>query len=164
MINEDKPRKGTFEVVVNKTKTVISLVGMARPFTALKNTDIDALAVQVIEALKDNTTTKSDESDTTETKTDHENKNIQEKENGVQEESKSTAKKRATNNKRKKQDNDEKQNDIVANESAETAASTSNPPAKKKRQTRQVVVATANDTSTTETQPVRRSGRSKKEN
>jgi len=49
-INTERPRKGTFEVVVNGT-VVLSLENMARPFKKLRDTDIEKLAVEVCEKL-----------------------------------------------------------------------------------------------------------------
>lgn len=46
---EGKPRKGTFEVKVGG-KTKLSLVGMPRPFKKLRETDLDALAEEIIKA------------------------------------------------------------------------------------------------------------------
>lgn len=53
VINGEKPRKGTFELKVEGSETpVLSLVGMARPFPALKALDIDDVVNQVVDAMK----------------------------------------------------------------------------------------------------------------
>jgi hypothetical protein len=49
-INSEKPRKGTFEITVGGKK-ICSLVGMDRPFPALKALDMDATAKKVAAAL-----------------------------------------------------------------------------------------------------------------
>ena len=50
-INAEKPRKGCFEVRVSG-KTVISLTDMPRPFVKLKALDMEALAGDVVKALR----------------------------------------------------------------------------------------------------------------
>ena len=50
VVNEVKPRKGTFEVTVAGT-ALVSLVGMPRPFKKLRELDIDELAASVVAAL-----------------------------------------------------------------------------------------------------------------
>lgn len=55
VINTERPRKGTFEIRVRnasgEVKTVLSLVGMARPFPALKALDMDDVGSQVVAAI-----------------------------------------------------------------------------------------------------------------
>ena len=52
-INGEKPRKGTFELKVEGSDTpILSLVGMARPFPALKALDIDDVINTVVDAMK----------------------------------------------------------------------------------------------------------------
>lgn len=50
-INEEKPRKGCFEVRVNG-EAAISLLDMPRPFTKLKALDMEEVAEQVLKDLK----------------------------------------------------------------------------------------------------------------
>ena len=50
-VNEDKPRKGCFEVRAKGTK-VVSLLDMPRPFTKLKALDIEQVAKDVVKAAK----------------------------------------------------------------------------------------------------------------
>jgi len=50
-INTERPRKGTFQVVVNG-ETLLSLEAMARPFSKLKGTNIEDLAEKVVEKLE----------------------------------------------------------------------------------------------------------------
>ena len=50
VINEEKPRKGCFEVKVGD-KTIVSLLDMPRPFGPLKALDMDDLAAKVTAAL-----------------------------------------------------------------------------------------------------------------
>ena len=49
MVNEEKPRKGCFEVKVNDEVT-LSLLDMPRPFGKLKALDMDEVAADVIKA------------------------------------------------------------------------------------------------------------------
>ena len=49
-VNEEKPRKGAFEVTVNGDVT-LSLLDMPRPFGPLKALDMDDLAKKVTAAL-----------------------------------------------------------------------------------------------------------------
>ena len=49
-INEEKPRKGCFEVTVNGDVT-LSLLDMPRPFPKLKALDMDEVAADVVKAL-----------------------------------------------------------------------------------------------------------------
>lgn len=52
IINGEKPRKGTFELKIEGSdKPILSLVGMARPFPALKALDIDDVIKQVVDAM-----------------------------------------------------------------------------------------------------------------
>ncbi|KAG2425656.1 hypothetical protein HXX76_013500 [Chlamydomonas incerta] len=51
-VNPDKPRKGCFEVRGPGGKTFVSLLDMPRPFTKLKALDVEALAEEVVAALK----------------------------------------------------------------------------------------------------------------
>ena len=48
-VNEEKPRKGCFEVSVNGD-VVLSLLDMPRPFTKLKALDMDEVASDVVKA------------------------------------------------------------------------------------------------------------------
>jgi len=48
-VNEEKPRKGCFEVSVGEN-TVLSLLDMPRPFTKLKALDMDDVAADVVKA------------------------------------------------------------------------------------------------------------------
>ena len=48
-INEEKPRKGCFEVSVNGN-AVLSLLDMPRPFTKLKALDMEDVAADVVKA------------------------------------------------------------------------------------------------------------------
>lgn len=48
-INEEKPRKGCFEVSVNG-ETVVSLLDMPRPFAKLKALDMEEVASDVVKA------------------------------------------------------------------------------------------------------------------
>ena len=50
-VNEEKPRKGCFEISVNG-KTVLSLLDMPRPFTKLKALDMEDVAADVVKACK----------------------------------------------------------------------------------------------------------------
>lgn len=51
-INEEKPRKGAFVVsIVGEDKPRIELLDLPRPFTKLKNLDLDKEIATVIEAL-----------------------------------------------------------------------------------------------------------------
>ncbi|PNW87376.1 hypothetical protein CHLRE_02g120301v5 [Chlamydomonas reinhardtii] len=52
-VNPDKPRKGCFEVRGPGGKTFVSLLDMPRPFTKLKALDVEALAEEVLAALKE---------------------------------------------------------------------------------------------------------------
>ncbi len=45
-----QPRKGSFEIRVGGT-TIVSLLNMARPFTKLRELDLDATAAQVLAKL-----------------------------------------------------------------------------------------------------------------
>jgi hypothetical protein len=58
VINAERPRKGTFEIRVRSAngdvKTVLSLVGLKRPFPALKALDMDDVGAQVVAAIGDN--------------------------------------------------------------------------------------------------------------
>ena len=47
VINEEKPRKGCFEVTVNG-KIALSLLDMPRPFTKLKALEMEDVAADVI--------------------------------------------------------------------------------------------------------------------
>ena len=47
MVNEEKPRKGCFEVTVNG-ETALSLLDMPRPFGKLKALDMEEVAADVI--------------------------------------------------------------------------------------------------------------------
>jgi len=48
-INPEKPRKGCFEVrTADGTKTYVSLLSMPRPFTKLKELDMDELAKVIL--------------------------------------------------------------------------------------------------------------------
>ena len=47
VINEEKPRKGCFEVTVNGA-TALSLLDMPRPFGKLKALDMEEVAADVI--------------------------------------------------------------------------------------------------------------------
>lgn len=49
-VNAEKPRKGTFEITVGGKK-IVSLVGMDRPFPALKALDMEATTKKVAAAL-----------------------------------------------------------------------------------------------------------------
>ena len=49
VINEEKPRKGCFEVVVNG-ETTLSLLDMPRPFAKLKALDMEEVAADVVKA------------------------------------------------------------------------------------------------------------------
>ena len=49
-MNEEKPRKGCFEVTA-ASKTILSLTDMPRPFVKLKALDIDDVAKDVVAAL-----------------------------------------------------------------------------------------------------------------
>ena len=49
VVNEEKPRKGCFEVTVNDEVT-LSLLDTPRPFAKLKALDMDAVAADVIKA------------------------------------------------------------------------------------------------------------------
>jgi len=52
LINQDKPGKGNFVVTVDGVATpIVSLVGMKRPFPALKALDMDAISADVVAAL-----------------------------------------------------------------------------------------------------------------
>jgi len=48
-INAEKPRKGTFEIRVG-AKTIVSCVGMDRPFKAMKALDMEETANKVADA------------------------------------------------------------------------------------------------------------------
>ena len=49
IVNETKPRKGTFSVKLDGTETaVVELVSMARPFKKLRELDIDQLGEDMI--------------------------------------------------------------------------------------------------------------------
>jgi len=50
-INEEKPRKGCFEVSVNGD-VALSLLDMPRPFTKLKALDMEEVAADVVKACK----------------------------------------------------------------------------------------------------------------
>jgi hypothetical protein len=47
-INESKPRKGAFVVSLG-SKTVIELLNMPRPFTKLRNTDVEEVIKAALE-------------------------------------------------------------------------------------------------------------------
>ena len=51
-INEEKPRKGCFEISVEGKGTVLSLLDMPRPFTKLKALDMEDVAAKVVKALE----------------------------------------------------------------------------------------------------------------
>jgi hypothetical protein len=51
VVNADKPRKGCFEINANG-KRVLSLTDMPRPFSKLKALDMDAVASEVVKALR----------------------------------------------------------------------------------------------------------------
>lgn len=52
-INKTKPTRGNFVVrVEGKEEPVLELLGMKRPFTALKALDMDDIGRQVVEALE----------------------------------------------------------------------------------------------------------------
>jgi hypothetical protein len=48
LVNEQKPRMGTFEVTLPSGNKVASLVGMAKPFSDLQQLDVRALADQIL--------------------------------------------------------------------------------------------------------------------
>ena len=50
VVNEEKPRKGCFEVTVNG-ETALSLLDMPRPFGKLKALDMDKVGADVVAAL-----------------------------------------------------------------------------------------------------------------
>lgn len=50
VINEERPRKGTFSIVV-KGEVLVNLESMPRPFGKLKALDMDDLADQIVEKL-----------------------------------------------------------------------------------------------------------------
>jgi len=50
VINEERPRKGSFSIVV-KGEVLVNLESMPRPFTKLKSLDMESLADQIIEKL-----------------------------------------------------------------------------------------------------------------
>ena len=50
-VNEEKPRKGCFEVTVNG-KVTLSLLDMPRPFTKLKALDMEEVSASVVAASK----------------------------------------------------------------------------------------------------------------
>lgn len=49
VVNEEKPRKGCFEVTVNG-KVELSLLDMPRPFTKLKALDMEQVGADVVKA------------------------------------------------------------------------------------------------------------------
>jgi hypothetical protein len=49
VVNEEKPRKGCFEVIVNGD-VALSLIDMPRPFTKLKALDMEEVAQDVVKA------------------------------------------------------------------------------------------------------------------
>ena len=49
-VNADKPRKGAFVVRVGE-ETVVSLLALPRPFTKLRELDMEATAAKVLELL-----------------------------------------------------------------------------------------------------------------
>ena len=51
VVNEEKPRKGCFEVSVNGSAT-LSLLDMPRPFAKLKALDMDEVAADVVKACR----------------------------------------------------------------------------------------------------------------
>ena len=51
VVNEEKPRKGCFEVSVNGQAT-LSLLDMPRPFAKLKALDMEQVAADVVKACK----------------------------------------------------------------------------------------------------------------
>ena len=51
IINEEKPRKGCFEIRVGD-KVALSLTDMPRPFTKLKALDMEQVAADVVKLLK----------------------------------------------------------------------------------------------------------------
>ena len=50
MVNSFKPRKGCFEVKAGD-KAILSLLAMPRPFKALREADLGAVAAEVVAAL-----------------------------------------------------------------------------------------------------------------
>lgn len=50
VVNEEKPRKGAFEVKVGD-KVVVSLLNLPRPFAKLRALDLDSVAADVVKAL-----------------------------------------------------------------------------------------------------------------
>jgi len=48
VVNEQTPRRGTFEVTLPSGKKVVSLVGMPKPFSDLQQLDVRALADQIV--------------------------------------------------------------------------------------------------------------------
>ncbi|KAI5079443.1 hypothetical protein GOP47_0004922 [Adiantum capillus-veneris] len=51
-INPDKPRKGCFEVRGKDGKIYMSLLGLPRPFTKLKNVDMDKAVEEIVAKVK----------------------------------------------------------------------------------------------------------------
>jgi hypothetical protein len=56
VLNEEKPRKGTFAITVVDAKgektPIVELLAMPRPFTKLRGTNLEDVASKVVEALK----------------------------------------------------------------------------------------------------------------
>jgi hypothetical protein len=50
VVNEEKPRKGAFEVKVGDT-VIVSLTNLPRPFAKLRALDLDSVAADVVKAL-----------------------------------------------------------------------------------------------------------------
>lgn len=49
MINKEKPRKGAFVVMVDgEAKPAIELLALARPFTKLREYDLDAAIAEIL--------------------------------------------------------------------------------------------------------------------
>ena len=50
-VNEERPRKGAFVITLKKsekTKVILELTGMPRPFTKLRNTDVEEVVESAI--------------------------------------------------------------------------------------------------------------------
>ncbi|MCO5554414.1 hypothetical protein L7F22_007944 [Adiantum nelumboides] len=52
LVNPEKPRKGCFEVRSKGGDTYLSLLGLARPFTKLKNLDMDNAVEEIVAKVK----------------------------------------------------------------------------------------------------------------
>lgn len=51
-VNPDRPRKGCFEIRDQDGSIFVSLLGMPRPFTKLKNLDLDKLVEEIVAKVK----------------------------------------------------------------------------------------------------------------